>query len=618
MAVMTIYTPLVFAGGVGVVTVANASQITIVTGSVTQNYYGSGFTYSGSTVTGGTVTSTDLYDSSNGGLQYNVTGLSHSAVTIASYVNSGNAFGLRAYLLNGDDTVYGSSGIDNLSGYGGTNIVYGGGGNDTIFGGVNFFADTLYGGTGNDFYSLSSGGFPVIVEYASEGTDVVESYFSGYVLPENVETLLLGANAQAGTGNAGANLIVGNDVGNFLQGMGGNDTLQGGYGSDTLDGGEGADLLQGGALQTVYIIDNPLDVISDSAFLGDEVIVLFEGYVLPDNLQILTLGGTVLRATGNGFANTISGNSQDNTLDGGAGADTLSGGAGNDRYLIDRNDDVVVEQPGAGLDTVVTAVTYVLPVNVENLVLTGTGDLTGTGNESANILSGNAGNNTLDGAGGADILAGGPGNDLYVIDSPGDQVMELGNSGIDTVRTTVTYDMMQAWHVENMSLYLGQINGYGNWLDNFISGSSSANLIDGGRGNDTLSGWIGNDTLIGGLGDDVLVWDDADGSVQGGAGVDTLLVEGGGITLNLTLIADTRITDVEIIDITGTGNNTLTLALPDVLAISSTTDVLTVNGDAGDIVNLQGAWVNGGGTGYTVFTQGQAMLLVDSEISVVV
>jgi Ca2+-binding RTX toxin-like protein len=53
-------------------------------------------------------------------------------------------------------------------------------------------------------------------------------------------------------------------------------------------------------------------------------------------------------------------------------------------------------------------VTYTLTSNVENLSLTGTGDISGKGNSLANIVTGNGSQNTLDGASGNDILKAAP------------------------------------------------------------------------------------------------------------------------------------------------------------------------------------------------------------------
>jgi len=203
--------------------------------------------------------------------------------------------------------------------------------------------------------------------------------------------------------------------------------------------------------------------------------------------------------------------------------------------------------------------------------------------------------------------------------------MELLNSGTDRVLSSVSYDMMRAWHVENLTLTgSGGLGATGNWLNNQITGNSGNNLLDGNRGNDTLDGGAGSDTLIGGLGDDTLIYDAADTGLQGGAGADTLRINGAAVVLDLTVLADSLMTDVEIIDLAGTGNNTLKLGLADVLALSSTTDVLRVDGNAGDVVNLAAgsAWTAGsdqviGVNSYRSYTQGLATLLVDADMSTV-
>ena len=101
----------------------------------------------------------------------------------------------------------------------------------------------------------------------------------------------------------------------------------------------------------------------------------------------------------------------------------FTGGAGNDIFLVDNVGDTVVEAAGGGTDTVKSSVSFTLGANVENLTLTGTSALNGTGNALDNVLIGNAGANTLagdagndrfDGKAGDDLLIGGTGNDTYV------------------------------------------------------------------------------------------------------------------------------------------------------------------------------------------------------------
>jgi Ca2+-binding RTX toxin-like protein len=266
--------------------------------------------------------------------------------------------------------------------------------------------------------------------------------------------------------------------------------------------------------------------------------------------------------------------------------DTLEGGAGNDLYLPGASD-IITESPGAGVDTILTYLAaFTLPANTETLKLGSDTGAAGTGNELQNIISGNNGADTLDGAANADIMAGGPGGDLYLVDHAGDQVMELNNSGTDTVLSSVDYNMMQAWHVENLTLTGSAVAGLGNWMDNVITGNAGANRLEGNRGNDTIIGST-SDTVDGGMGADLLVLE-------------------AGPTAGLA-----NVRNVETIDITGNGDNALTVAYGDVLG------TMTIEGNAGDTVLLAPGWIDGGVSGsYHQYSQGIAALLVDTDISV--
>ena len=180
------------------------------------------------------------------------------------------------------------------------------------------------------------------------------------------------------------------------------------------------------------------------------------------------------------------------TLDGGTGNDSLSGGSGDDTYLVDTTGDSVIENANEGSDTVQSSMTYTLGAEVENLTLTGSSALSGTGNALDNVLTGNSANNTLigyaghdtlNGGAGADTLRGGTGNDLYLVDNTGDNVAENANEGTDTVQSTLTYTL--GTNLENLTLSgTTAINGTGNTASNVLTGNSAANTLTGNARNE--------------------------------------------------------------------------------------------------------------------------------------
>jgi len=317
--------------------------------------------------------------------------------------------------------------------------------------------------------------------------------------------------------------------------------------------------------------------------------------VIFQNGSLFLFGDNSTSTAGDGLANTLTGGSHGDQLNGSAGNDTLNGGAGND------------------------------------------------------MLIGEAGNDRLNGGGGADTLIGGTGNDLYFVNAAGDTVIETLNQGTDTVRSSITYTLSD--HVESLILIgAAAVDGTGNNLantltgnaqNNYLSGLGNSDTLNGGAGNDTLNGgggadWLlggeGNDTLIGnsggdtltgGGGNDVLIWDSADVVVDGGSGTDTLKVTGSGLVLDLTS-ASSIIHNIEVINITGSGDNTLMLGDGgDVIAVSGPYPgpyVLRVDGNTGDsVTTASGGWshmlnVVIGSNTYAQYFNGVISLRVDTAL----
>ncbi len=346
----------------------------------------------------------------------------------------------------------------------------------------------------------SSGTVSVMVTARDTGNLAASDVFD---LVVSVKNLTLTGTSGVDTLNGGA----GNDT---LSGLAGNDILNGGAGNDTLDGGAGNDTMNGGLGNDTYVVDSTADVINENANEGTDAVQSSVSYTLGNNLENLTLTGTAaINGTGNALDNVLTGNSAINTLtggagndrlDGGAGADTLIGGTGDDLYIVDNTGDKITENANEGTDTVQSSVTWTLGNNLENLTLTGTTAINGTGNSLANVLIGNAGNNVLDGGAGnddlwggagSDTLKGGLGNDIYRLkrgdgaDIIQDQDSTAGNTDQLIFGSDVRYD--QLWFQKNSNDLVVTIIGGSdkvtiqNW---YLAGSGTNNQVEQIRSGD--------------------------------------------------------------------------------------------------------------------------------------
>jgi Ca2+-binding RTX toxin-like protein len=370
-------------------------------------------------------------------------------------------------------------------------------------------------------------------------------------LSANVENLKLnGTDPINGTGNAGNNVLTGNSANNILNGGEGNDTLNGGAGNDTLIGGLGND---------VYQVDSTTDVITENTGEGTDTIqssVTFSLAAFP-NIENLTLTGfSTVNGTGNAANNILNGNTANNTLNGGdgndtlngnTGVDTLIGGLGNDIYQVDSTTDVITENASEGTDTIQSSVTFSLAAfpNIENLTLTGSSAINGTGNAANNSLTGNTANNTLDGGDGNDTLNGGAGNDTLIGGNGNDFAYYYSSTGSVTVNLATGIASDGLGGTDTLS-FIENVQGSNTAGDN-LTGNTGVNVLYGYGGADILTGGGGNDLLY--VGSDT-VTDTV--NYASGDGADTVynFVRGvGGDILNFT--------GITAIDVQVSGTNTL-------------------------------------------------------------
>ncbi|MBD2270644.1 M10 family metallopeptidase C-terminal domain-containing protein, partial [Anabaena sp. FACHB-1391] len=233
-------------------------------------------------------------------------------------------------------------------------------------------------------------------------------------------------------------------------------------------------------------------------------------------------------------------------------------------------------------DTLSASVTTTLPSGVENLTLTGTAAINGTGNAGGNVLQGNSANN---------ILIGLDGNDTYsfLASSPlgTDTITETTTGGIDnldltgtTAAVNVNLGVATSQTVNsNLKLILSANNvienATGGTGNDRLTGNALNNTLNGGDGNDQLQGLGGDDILWGGLGDDILT---------GGLGNDQYRFQGNGVFSSSL--------GVDYITQFDAGQDKIALSLGTFNAITNTlgqslTDFAVVNDD--ELVNASNA-----------------------------
>jgi Ca2+-binding RTX toxin-like protein len=246
----------------------------------------------------------------------------------------------------------------------------------------------------------------------------------------------------------------------------------------------------GGLARDVYVVSDADTIIAESFGYGtDEVRTALPFYILPDNIDDLTvIGDGAATLHGNGINNVISGGGGSDTLYGEGGADRLVGSGGADIYYVD-SADTITELVGEGRDRAFASSSFALgpAVSLEFLSTTsdvGTDaiDLSGneyknniTGNDGANILSGDDAKDKIDGRGGDDVLIGGAGIDRMT----GGLGADIFRYEADSDSTTLNFDWITdfgATDVIDLSLIDADNTADGNQTFAFIGSAAFGHM----------------------------------------------------------------------------------------------------------------------------------------------
>ncbi|WP_164867894.1 WD40 repeat domain-containing protein [Rhodovarius crocodyli] len=368
-------------------------------------------------------------------------------------------------------------------------------------------------------------------------------------------------------------------------------------GNDSLHGTGAGDELRGGLGDDRYLINDSDDRIIENPGEGnDSAYVTVNGWVVSAHVEAAYLreganslqgsdGNDILVSNrlisshlqGHGGDDTLWGIGMGGTelLEGGDGDDlmissaaavaTMVGGAGDDRYVVNKADAVIVEQPEEGNDTAwVTVSGWTSGHHIETVYLTGLAtSVTGSdGNDvlvanrsyasnlnggegddtlwgmsvSGEQLNGGAGNDTLHSGIFRSTLAGGIGDDVYILNGALAEIVERPGEGYDTAwlnaYTTQVHGNVELAYLIG-SAKVAYLSGEGDI--EVVSNSLGAEITSFKQATTTFWGQGGTDVFKGGAGSNVF---------QSGSGVTTMT---GGASADIYIIRNalSSATDVE-------------------------------------------------------------------------
>ncbi len=401
--------------------------------------------------------------------------------------------------------LYGFAGNDTLTGGDGSDLLVGGDGDDTLTGGDGF--DRLIGGKGSDLFIVDADDTVVgegsnLVVYSEEFGD---SSWSKY------ESSVTADAAIAPDGSETADLLTPDASGNadlsLLPSLTETGTYQWSIYLKSADGGTVSTQL--------LVADNTSGW---TVLTSESIDITGEWQRFSVSADIVNTGQHYFRL---GSENTLTEGENVYVW----GAQIEAGNALGD-YVKTEGAAIL---PDAGVDRIESAESFALPNRVDILALTGSADVSATGNADVNTLTGNTGANVLSGLGGGDTLLGGDGDDTLAGGTGADWLD--GGVGLDVASFAeasagVTVDLSAG-----STITVAVPNGTLSETDTLIgvegvSGSGFDDVLTGDSGNNILYGAAGHDSLLGGVGDDTLSGGDGSDVLTGGAGADTAVFTG--------------------------------------------------------------------------------------------
>ena len=156
-------------------------------------------------------------------------------------------------------------------------------------------------------------------------------------------------------------------------------------------------------------------------------------------------------------------------------------------------------------------------------------DGTEADNVELDTLTGRGGgNDTIIGSQADDVIYGQEGNDLLVGDAPS----ESGEgSTVGSIEGT-TVASIKAMDTDDLDAFIESVEGTDADGNDRLFGGSGDDVLLGMGGDDYLDGGEGSDAIFGGAGNDIIVYDQQDYLVSGGSGIDFMVSDDTGLTLD--------------------------------------------------------------------------------------